>query len=129
MGDSFVFGFGVNNDKAIPFLLETKLNEKLNENKFEVLNLGVPGHNFTIENKYFDRFKKFEPDIVLIGTNVTDFTHYQKDDCFSINNFKCLIRTPGCLDPKEKSFFDLKLTVDALFNEYFSSSFAEKYLE
>jgi len=131
VGDSFVFGLGVNQDKTIPILLEKKLNETLSGQKFEVINLGVPGYNIALENKYFDRFKKFEPDVVLVGVNVTDMAPFIKDNCRNINNYKCIVDLPECFQ-EDKSIFDESfgnLKIYQFFNGRVGYFFSDKRLK
>lgn len=106
LGDSFVFGYGVDQNKTIPFFLEEKLNEKFPERKFEVLNMGVPGYDFSKENLYFDRFTSYAPDVVLIGANITDFDLDVKDQCQRVNVYKCIVRLDECNEPSSTSFMD-----------------------
>jgi len=68
LGDSFVFGFGVQDGEAFPALLES-------QDKFrEVLNLGVPGYGMDqIYLSYSEVARAYHPDIVLIGIFPEDF--------------------------------------------------------
>ncbi|OQA41872.1 MAG: hypothetical protein BWY49_00196 [Candidatus Omnitrophica bacterium ADurb.Bin314] len=68
LGDSFVFGFGVEDGQAFPALLES------GDLHREVLNLGVPGYGIDqIYLSYREIAKRFHPDIVLIGVFPEDF--------------------------------------------------------
>ncbi len=68
LGDSFVFGFGVQDTEAFSALLEA------DGGKREVLNLGVPGYGIDqIYLSYREIAKKYHPDIVLIGVFPEDF--------------------------------------------------------
>lgn len=68
VGDSFTYGWGVNNDDTWPAILEKELNKSINAKKVEVLNFGKSGLNpieyAEIANKYVPIFK---PDYVLVG--------------------------------------------------------------
>ena len=75
IGDSLVFGIGVNDDQTLAQALEKKLNQQeADQNKYEVLNLGVTGYTF--DNSYL-RLKKyldFEPDLIIfVVLGVNDF--------------------------------------------------------
>jgi len=68
LGDSFVFGFGVQDGEAFPALLEAQ------DKSREVLNLGVPGYGMDqIYLSYREIARKYHPDIVLIGIFPEDF--------------------------------------------------------
>jgi len=68
LGDSFVFGFGVQDSKTFPAALE------LQDASREVLNLGVPGYGIDqIYLSYREIARKYHPDIVLIGIFPEDF--------------------------------------------------------
>ena len=66
LGDSALFGSGVDLEDTVPKLLERKLNETL-DGKFEVLNFGVSGHNLRDEIALLNRKGlKYRPDLVLL---------------------------------------------------------------
>ncbi len=68
LGDSFPFGFGVQDGDAFPSLLESK------DGTLETLNLAVPGYGIDqIYLSYREVVRKFQPDIVLIGIFPEDF--------------------------------------------------------
>lgn len=68
LGDSFVFGFGVQDGEAFPALLESQ------DKTREVLNLGVPGYGMDqIYLSYREIARKYHPDRVLIGIFPEDF--------------------------------------------------------
>ncbi|MBW2990839.1 SGNH/GDSL hydrolase family protein [Candidatus Woesearchaeota archaeon] len=66
VGDSFVFGYGVELNETFIKLLEIKLKEE--KEKVQVINLGVPG---TGPSHYYKRLKykglKYNPDLVILG--------------------------------------------------------------
>lgn len=71
LGDSFVEGYGSPNDSTIPILIENKL--KAFMNVVSVMNAGICGSNPLYEIcLYNNTIKQYNPDIVLIFTNVTD---------------------------------------------------------
>jgi len=75
LGDSMVFGLGVNDDQTIAASLEHMLNQQASDGmKFEVLNLGVAG--YTLDNSYLrmKRYLEFSPDLVIfVVLGVNDF--------------------------------------------------------
>jgi hypothetical protein len=67
MGDSFTYGWYVNLNDTWPKKLEHLLNEKDNESKFEVLNLGIPGYDiWNVANLFIKKAYKYEPDALII---------------------------------------------------------------
>ena len=111
LGDSYVFGYGVDYNFTIPFLLEQKLNNFYPSKKFEVINLGVPGFDLVKENAFFDRFSDYSSDLVLIGVNGTDIFSSKAEkfsDCIGVSKSGCLFNygNRGSVDMQENSFFD-----------------------
>lgn len=70
LGDSFTFGWLVNNqDDVYTAIIEKELNRKLNK-KVEVVNAASPG--FSIKEsvrRYMDEGKFYHPDLILFGIN------------------------------------------------------------
>jgi hypothetical protein len=71
IGDSQIYGWGLNDDQTFPYLLESIL--RLNNQNINVYNLGVPGTN-TIDHiltaKYY--IKRFKPTIAIVGIGISD---------------------------------------------------------
>jgi hypothetical protein len=64
LGDSLVFGLGVNLEDTFPKVLEKLLNKE--GNKFEVFNGGIPASNPYTQNLFFQNtFAQYNPDMVL----------------------------------------------------------------
>lgn len=62
LGDSYVFGWGVENDETVSEMLEKELGQK-----FEVLNMGVSGYCLSDSLKWLEREGvRYEPNIVLV---------------------------------------------------------------
>jgi hypothetical protein len=72
VGDSFAFGFGVEDEESFPALLETRLDTRF-ERPVEVLNAGVPGWS-TDHYLLFLRTRGFalEPDLVVLAIMEND---------------------------------------------------------
>jgi len=68
LGDSQMFGWGVERDETFVALLERLLNEHARGRRFEVWNLAVPGYNTVQEVRAFElRLDRLEPDLVIIN--------------------------------------------------------------
>jgi len=68
LGDSFVFGTGLELNETIPKLLEKKLNNISIEKNFEVLNFGIPGYSTLNEIELLKvKGLKYNPDFIIIG--------------------------------------------------------------
>ena len=80
LGDSMLFGAGVNNDENLTYSLERILNEKFREITFEVINAGVPSwgpleYYLFIKNEGY----KYSPDLILLSTSFDDMSSFPQD--------------------------------------------------
>jgi len=66
IGDSFVFGWGVNDNEVFTHLLEQRLNQKVDE-KVEVINAAVYGYDMGEYIEVFNRVLKYKPDFIFLG--------------------------------------------------------------
>lgn len=66
LGDSFVLGWGVKQEKTLTYLLEQKLGNA------EVINAGVGNYNTLLERKQLQRLTQLNPDIVLLEFYIND---------------------------------------------------------
>jgi len=72
MGDSFVFGLGVDSGDTIPKQLEILLNKNSSVG-YEVMNCGVFGYNLAQEIRFLNKdILKFNPDIILFLITAND---------------------------------------------------------
>lgn len=90
IGDSFMFGQGVDlNDTALSFL-EKNLNEMFPKKKWEIINAAVSGYNTAMEVETLQRKGLvFKPDIVIMEIIGNDFDLpnfiYEPDNYFALN--------------------------------------------
>jgi hypothetical protein len=74
LGDSFMFGQGVNQNKDWITILEDKLNTQFPQKKWEVINTAVPGYNTFMEvETLFQKALIYGPDITIIEYIGNDF--------------------------------------------------------
>jgi hypothetical protein len=75
LGDSYTFGWGVQQDKPFPRVMERELNKtQPNGRRFEVLNFGVPGYaTFQEVGLFFEKGVQFKPDAVIVYVISNDF--------------------------------------------------------
>lgn len=98
IGDSFVYGWGVNDEDTWVNLLERRLNTKYYPYKIEVINLGVSGSS---PKEYLELSKKYipllKPDYVILGiTEGNDFisviTDTQSNEKLNLNIKNSLLK-------------------------------------
>lgn len=80
LGDSHTFGYLVSTPNSYPKQLEKLLNSKnCNNQKFEVINLGMPGYDieYSVE-RFKNKGQKYNPDIVLWFLKKDDFTELKE---------------------------------------------------
>lgn len=74
MGDSCVWGGGLEANQTFSFYLEKILNEAGYDLKFEVLNAGIPGYNSRQVYLFLkDELIDYHPDLVVVRANPYDF--------------------------------------------------------
>ena len=73
LGDSWAFGWGVNQDEVVTTVVENMLNNFGKGKRFEVLNFSLFGYNLQQEETVLkEKVLAFEPDIVIFAFNVND---------------------------------------------------------
>ncbi|MFA5389409.1 MAG: SGNH/GDSL hydrolase family protein [Candidatus Omnitrophota bacterium] len=74
LGDSYMFGQGVNQEKNLLDVLEAELNKRFTQRSWEVINAAVPGYNTVMEVETLkEKYLKYKPDIVIIEFIGNDF--------------------------------------------------------
>ena len=75
IGDSHVFGYGVEQEEAFPALLEQELNKYPGKQKIEIINCGVPGWDGFQGYEYFNKYScRLKPDMIINLVCVNDFS-------------------------------------------------------
>tara|TARA_Y100000310_G_scaffold313699_1_gene362364 strand:- start:718 stop:1791 length:1074 start_codon:yes stop_codon:yes gene_type:complete len=93
LGDSFTFGYGVEQNETFSKILETKLNS-LSEINYEVINFGVSAYG--TEQEYIlmqNTVLEYSPDIILLGFVNNDLNGNLRHNLFDIKN-GILVRNP-----------------------------------
>jgi lysophospholipase L1-like esterase len=103
LGDSVAFGYGININETFAKILEREINELITGQKFEVLNLAVPGHNTWQEVEFFKmKGLKYKPDIVIITYVGNDFENFTYQKLLENKHYNSTYLRE-IKDPKEKS--------------------------
>ena len=71
LGDSFMFGWGVESSQTFAAYLEQRLNDLLSQNVI-VHSLAIPGTGQVTQLSILERNIRFNPDIVIVGMYITD---------------------------------------------------------
>lgn len=84
LGDSFTYGFGVNDDQTFPYLTEKYL---LDEHlSIEVVNTGASGKGTDYELKLFQVLGyKYKPDLTILCFTANDFIDNERGEYFSVS--------------------------------------------
>lgn len=73
IGDSTTFGWGVNQDERFSELLQKRLNVEAKCNRYEIINLGIPGYTSLHALHSFTRFAiPYSPDLVICSFGAND---------------------------------------------------------
>lgn len=74
LGDSSIFGWGVDMTETSLHLLEQRLNQQASGKRYDVINFAVPGYNTAIETEVFlKKCLKYDPDLVILHFNTNDY--------------------------------------------------------
>ena len=121
LGDSFAFGWGVEQDKMFAKVAEDTLNSKLtNEPKVEILNFGTPGYSTFQETALFrEEGLRYKPDAVLVYFVENDFglpffiKHFGNDDALVMNDKFSDVRSDKSDEDAQQRSSDLLRRLDA----------------
>jgi hypothetical protein len=80
IGDSFLFGIGVGPEGTLPYHLAAELTRRFPNERFEALNLGIPGNNLASHVElYSTATARLHPDaVVLCLTLVNDLSRWDE---------------------------------------------------
>lgn len=77
MGDSMVFGYGVDHEDTFLYLLHESLNDRLGAGRAEVINAARPGYDLADSYRLLTRqVLGLHPDLVLLGLHLNDFLKF-----------------------------------------------------
>lgn len=77
VGDSTVFGAGVNDQESWPAQMQEVLNHKNTERKYEVLNAGTPGYTIYQTLRWLEtRGLAFKPSVVLVSAGLNELRNW-----------------------------------------------------
>lgn len=95
IGDSFVFGFGVNDDEVVSHVIETQMNSRaLSGRRYEVLNFGVSGFGQAEELvTYREKVNAYNPDAVVLFYFDNDIGNSKVSGLFELDDNGILVRT------------------------------------
>jgi len=95
LGDSFIYGHGVNDSEVVSAVLENKLNGETvpGVDHYEVLNFGVSGFGQAEELvTYRENVRKYNPDVVVVFYFDNDIGNNAVSRLFKIDNDGNLVR-------------------------------------
>ena len=73
LGDSFTFGWGVEDDETWPHQLQGLLDQRAGGERWSVMNFAVPGYNTWNELRTYERVvRAHRPDVVVLGFYLND---------------------------------------------------------
>lgn len=116
-GDSFMWGFGVEDSETLPYRLEGYLNNLLEDNNTEVINLGIPGFNIGRAFQWFlVNIKKFDTDMIIFIYHIGDIL---ENDIINLDSPQSNKETP----------FLIKINTFFMSNSYFIRYLEPRFLE
>jgi hypothetical protein len=106
LGDSFIYGTGVNDDQTVAARVEQNL--RAGRMSVEVLNAGAPGKGTDYELKCFQTLgRKFHPDLTVLGFFANDFQDNARGEYYIIGRRGDLqVKPPDCRRGSIKAVLD-----------------------
>jgi len=96
LGDSFQFGYGVQDNETVRWHLQNRLDSE----KYQVLNLGVPGYDTVLERKLLEKYAElYTPTIVIVHFFTNDIV-IQNEECALLVRDGYLITPEASATPK-----------------------------
>lgn len=100
VGESFIFGFGIEINETVAKILEYKLNSRSKNKNYEAINFGVPAYG--TEQEYIlikNDIIKYEPDIIILAFSPYDLKENIKFNLFGLKNNTLLKNPPQKITP------------------------------
>jgi len=92
LGDSFVFGDGVNDEETFPASLERHLNSASEQKKYEVINAGISGTTITDHIQMLKKGFALHPDFVIYNVYENDLRDLIKIRCGGCSVFEGMLK-------------------------------------
>lgn len=137
LGDSYTFGYGVNDDETWPAALQRELDRAPSDRRIEVMNFAVPAYETEQEIALLEKHvMHFEPDVVLLAWCLNDPALRGAGEGFELGRPPFLIRalhpqSEGVIAAARSVSRLLDLVADRLhrklYPRYFGRRLAELY--
>lgn len=123
LGDSFTTGLYVDTKNSYPKRLERALNEKCNCQKYEVINLGVPGYDIEYSMERFKlRGQKYNPNLIIMLLKDDDFIQITEFVKSKLNEYnKNNVKVDGKVAEKIIKESQKAYTLDGIINYQLNS--------
>lgn len=121
IGDSFMFGWGVDEGSQYPAVAEKLLNQQFPEATWEFVALASPGYNLPMEVEVLKEYGlAYEPDMIVYGYVVNDPCApnflLPQPDFFAAHSLVWELLFASAIFPKERSFIERNDAGAPLFN-------------
>jgi len=114
LGDSWAFGWGVNQDQVVTYLVEKQLNQSSEKKQFEVMNFSLFGYNFQQQEAVLrEKVLAFKPDVVIFAFNINDL---EGIDLLSLNDSQ--VKEMNGYKISKRNFYNVMRNIEKIGNEY-----------